>query len=78
VEFLKVIFDEDRAVIVNSASGAWRTNKLLQFQAGTYVVTLALPLDFTPLSIPLVLKNTTVLTPKEITFTKVPLFKAAT
>jgi len=71
-EFLLVKFNEDRGVIVNGAPGAWRTNQILQLQAGSYVVTLAPPNDFIPLDVPVVLKNTTVLNPKEIVFTKVP------
>ncbi len=71
-EFLIVKFDEDRGVIINSAPGEWRTNQILQLQAGTYVVTLAPPNDFKPPDHRFVLKNTTVLAPKEIVFTKVP------
>jgi hypothetical protein len=71
-EFLLVRFDEDRSVIVNGAAGEGRTNQVLRLQAGTYVITLAPPPNFTPAEIKVVLKNTTVFDPKEITFTKVP------
>lgn len=71
-EFLLVKFDEDRGVIVNGAPGEWWTNQTFQLQAGTYLITLAPPNDFTPPNIKVVLKNTTVLEPKEIVFTKVP------
>ena len=71
VEFLVVKFDEDRGVIVNGAGGEWRTNQTLQLQAGTCVITLAPPNDFTPPDYQFVLKNTTVLAPKEIVFTRV-------
>ncbi len=71
MEYLLVTFDEDRGVIINSGPGAWRTNEILQLEAGTYVITLAPPANFTPLGIWLVLGNTTVLNPDEITFTKV-------
>ncbi len=71
-EFLLVKFDEDRGVIVNGAPGEWRTNQTFQLQAGTYVITLAPPNDFTPPDYRFVLKNTTVLDPKEVAFTKVP------
>ncbi len=71
-EFLVVKFDEDRGVIVDGAPGEWRTNQTLQLEAGTHVITLTPPPDFTPPEIEVVLKNTTVLDPKEITFTKVP------
>jgi hypothetical protein len=72
MEYLLVTLDEDRDVIVNGAGGEWKTNQTLQLQAGTYVITLAPPPNFTPADIKVVLKNTTVLNPKEIVFTKVP------
>jgi hypothetical protein len=71
MQFLVVQFAEDRGVIVNLAPGAWRTNQMLQLQAGNYIITLAPPLDFTPHEIWLELKNTTVLRPKAIRFAKV-------
>lgn len=71
MQYLVVQFDEDRGVIVNKAPGAWRTNRILQLQAGNYIITLAPPLAFTPPEIWLELKNTTVLQPKTITFAKV-------
>ena len=71
-EFLVVKFEEDRGVIVNGVPGEWRTNQTLQLQAGIYIIMLAPPNDFTPRDIKVVLKNTTVLNPKEIIFTKVP------
>ena len=70
-EYLVVKFDEDRGVIINDAPGAWRTNQVLQLQAGTYIITLEAPGNFTPTEITVVLRHTTVLAPKEITFTKV-------
>ena len=41
MEFLVVTFEADRGVIVNSGTGAWRTNQLLMLQAGTYIIALA-------------------------------------
>ena len=72
MEFLLVTFDEDRGVIVNGARGEWQTNEMFQLDAGSYVITLAPPPSFRPAEIKVVLKNTTVFNPKEITFTKVP------
>lgn len=71
MEYLLVTFDEDRGVIINSAPGAWKTNQVLQLEAGTYVVALEPPANFTPPGIWLVLANTTVLSPDEIAFTKI-------
>jgi len=70
MQFLVVQFAEDRGVMVNLAPGAWRTNRILQLQAGNYIITLAPPHDFTPREIWLVLNHTTVLQPKMITFAK--------
>lgn len=72
MEFLLVTFEEDRGVIINSAPGAWRTNQLLMLEAGTYTIALAPPADFTPIGIGIVLEDTTVIEPYEITFTKIP------
>jgi hypothetical protein len=71
MEYLWVTFDEDRGVIINSGPGAWRTNQILQLEAGTYVIALEPPANFKPPGIWLVLSDTTVLSPDEITFTKI-------
>ncbi len=54
--------------MINGARGAWRTNQLLQLQAGTYVVALAPPDGVTPPQIKVVLRNTDVENPATITF----------
>ncbi len=71
MEYLVVKFAEQRGVLVNEASGAWMTNEALQLQAGTYIITLAPPMDFTPTEIKVVLRNTAILITKIILFTKV-------
>ena len=71
MEFLVVTFEEDRGVIINSGTGAWRTNQLLMLQAGTYTVALAGVVDYRPPEAGIVLTDTTVFTPYEVTFTKV-------
>lgn len=70
MEYLLVTFAEDRGVIVNSGTGAWMTNQILMLEAGTYVIALAPPADYSPTGIWLVLENTTVISPTEIIFTK--------
>jgi hypothetical protein len=70
VEYLVVWFYEDRGVIVNSASGAWRTNQMLMLEAGTYTFALAPPTDYTPPELSIVLENTTVVDYYEVFFTK--------
>ena len=69
MEYLVVHFDEDRGVIIDSAPGAWRTNKTLILQAGTHIIELALPANYSPASIEIELTDTTPLQPYEITFT---------
>jgi hypothetical protein len=71
LEFLKVKFDNDCGVVINGATGAWRTNQTLQFQAGHYIVSLLLPPGtFDPPQIPLLLIGTTVNCPLKISFKK--------
>lgn len=70
-EYLVVTFDEERGVVINCAPTEWKTNEIIQLQAATYIVTLASPPNFTPSKIKVVLRHTTVLTPKRITFAKV-------
>ena len=43
MEYLVVKFDEDRGVIVDEASGAWRTNRTLMLQAGAHSISLVTP-----------------------------------
>jgi hypothetical protein len=43
MEFLKVEFPDDCGVVINGATGTWRTKQTLQFQAGHYIVSLSLP-----------------------------------
>lgn len=71
MEYLVVKFAEQRGVVVNGAPGAWTTNEILQLQAGTYIITLAPPMDFGPPEIKVVLRNTAVVITKIILFAKV-------
>lgn len=72
MEYLVVNFYEDRGVIVNSASGAWRTNQILMLEAGTYTIGLAPPANYSPPALGIELVNTTVLQPYEVYFGKNP------
>ena len=116
MQFLVVRFSKERHVIINGVEGEWKTNEVLQLQAGTHVITLALPPaivapaspadatplvqpadsvapasppditapasppddiaplqppDFTPEKIKVILRRTTVLSPRKITFKEV-------
>jgi hypothetical protein len=71
MEFLKVEFPDDCGVVINGATGTWRTNQTLQFQAGHYIVSLSLPPGtFDPPQIPIMLASTDILSPLKITFKK--------
>jgi hypothetical protein len=71
MEYLVVKFDEDRGVIVDEATGAWRTNRTLMLQAGTHNIALAPPQDFQPREQEVVLTFTSVTDPMFITFTRI-------
>jgi hypothetical protein len=71
MEFLVVVFEESRGVIVDDTPQG-DTNVLLELEAGTYTVKLADPKDYAPDEHLVTLENTTAVNPKEITFTKKP------
>jgi hypothetical protein len=67
MEFLVVRFPRSRRVLVDDEFNG-RTNELIQLEAGTHTVSLGPPPNFTPESRRVVLKDTTELTPREVTF----------
>ena len=70
MEYLLVHCFERRRVIIGGAEIA-DTEAVIQLQAGGHRVTLATPPDnFSPPDIPVVLTNTTPLSPLEITFVR--------
>jgi hypothetical protein len=72
MEFLKVKFPDDCGVLIDGATGTWRSNQTLQFQAGHHIVSLSLPPGtFDPPQIPIILAGTDILSPLTITFKKV-------
>lgn len=72
MEYLKICFPEARAVKIDGDSfGPDTTNVVLEVEAGTHVVSLEPPPDFTPLSHVVVLADTTQFSPREVTFGKV-------
>jgi hypothetical protein len=71
MEYLLVRFgDEDRGVVIDGKSQG-RTNQILQVERGTHEIGIeGPPFDFYPSRIKVVLKKTTSLSPKEVTFEK--------
>jgi len=71
-EYLVVRFragwPESRRVVLNGALTEWRTNTRIMLQAGTYVVSLEDPPNYSPASITVHLFNTTIDDPKTIQF----------
>ncbi|TMB71137.1 MAG: hypothetical protein E6J54_12945 [Deltaproteobacteria bacterium] len=69
MEFLKVIFFEERGVLVNGKQSD-KTNLVIEIEAGTHTISLAPPTDFKPKKIKVVLEadQTGPLSPKEVTF----------
>lgn len=67
MEYLVVRFPRSRRVLVDDEFNG-RTNELIQLEAGTHTISLGPPPTFTPESRRIVLKDTTELTPREVTF----------
>jgi hypothetical protein len=67
MEYLVVRFPRSRRVIIDGEFNG-RTDELVELEAGTYTVSLGPPANFTPESRRVVLKDTSVLAPKEVAF----------
>jgi hypothetical protein len=67
MEYLVVRFPRSRRVVIDGEFNG-RTNELIELEAGTCTVSLGPPANFTPESRRIVLKNTSALEPKEVTF----------
>ena len=67
MEYLIVHFPRSRRVKVDDEFNG-RTDELIELEAGSHVVTLGPPDNFTPYERRLVLKETSELEPREISF----------
>jgi hypothetical protein len=67
---IKFNFLEDRDLIVGSDNQG-TTNQTVELARGTHTITLGPPMDFTPKTIKVVLKDTTVISPMEVRFEKI-------
>ena len=70
MEYLLVKFQESRGVIVDGDSEGV-TNQALELETGFHSVTLEAPLDFTPELHEFILRKTSVISPRVISFEKV-------
>lgn len=70
MEYLIAKFAESRGVIVDGINEGM-TNHMLELETGTHVVTLENPPDFTPEMHEFILRRTSELSPKVITFEKI-------
>ena len=67
MEFLLVTFFQERDVIIDDVV-AGLTNHLITLAPGTYTISLAGPLDFTPEESTVIVQHTAPLEPKEVVF----------
>ncbi|MBI4914094.1 MAG: hypothetical protein HY823_15290 [Acidobacteria bacterium] len=67
MEFLVVHFPRSRVVLVDGVKNG-RTEDLLELEAGTHVVSLGPPSNFTPSELTIRLRGTNPLEPREVRF----------
>lgn len=67
---VKFKFLEDRDLMVGGEKQG-TTNQLIELAAGTHTITLGPPQDFFPKTMKVVLKDTTVISPREVRFEKI-------
>lgn len=67
MEYVKVTFKEDRAVMMNDQNNG-RTNKILRVGAGFYIITLDGEKNFSPKKMTCKISGTSELEPKVIKF----------
>ena len=70
MEYLLVKFRESRGVIIDGISEGM-ANQALELETGTHSVTLEAPPDFTPELHEFILRKTSVISPRVISFEKV-------
>lgn len=67
MEYLQVHFPRSRRVVVDDVFSG-RTEDVIELEAGTHIVSLGPPNNFTPASQKIILKDTSPLTPLEVSF----------
>jgi hypothetical protein len=67
MEYLLAHFSRSRRVVIDDIFSG-RTEEIIELEAGAHIVALGPPFNFTPSSIKIVLRDTSPLTPMEVTF----------
>ena len=70
MEFVLVLFAEEREVVIDDVNSGEETNKVIEVEAGTHCFSLAGTRDFVPLEQFFTVVNTSVLNPREVRFEK--------
>ncbi|MDJ0668856.1 MAG: hypothetical protein QNJ61_16350 [Desulfobacterales bacterium] len=70
-EFILVVFDETREVIIDDNPSGNDTGVVIELEAGTHTISLAGDQNFSPLEQDVNPTGTTPITPHEVKFTKV-------
>lgn len=71
MEYLVVHFPRSRRVMIDDEFNG-RTEEVIELEAGRHVVSLGPPNNFTPDQQTILLKNTTELEPREVSFDLLP------
>jgi hypothetical protein len=70
MEFVIVVFPDDRAVLIDGVATG-HTNRSLQVDTGTHTFSLGSPQDYTPTQRQLLVQNTTIIRPLRVIFEKI-------
>ena len=72
MEYVIVIFEDDRELVIDGEVQG-RTNKIIELERGTHIITLkAPPFDFRPEEeVTIILEETTAISPEEVHYEKV-------
>lgn len=70
MEFLLVSFPEERHVYIDDVDTSITTGQIIEVEAGHHTISLGEPRDYTPEKHEVVLEDTNVLSPLEVSFEK--------
>ena len=70
MEYLKVLFSENREVIIDSLNSGQFTGEVIEVEAGHHIISLGGDQNFVPGEIKVTLKGSSVLDPEEVRFEK--------
>jgi hypothetical protein len=70
VEYVRVIFPDQRRVIIDDVDTGQETGDVIEVEGGGHIISLKDPPDFHPHSHQVTIENTSVLEPLVVEFTK--------